>query len=191
MDTNGALHFESRVAWRRWLEKNSGDAQEVWLIHYKKHSGKISIGHADAVEEALCFGWIDGKMKSVDEEMFILRYSPRRTRSIWSKINKERAEKMVTQGRMTTAGLIKIEEAKLNGSWDGAYSNKTRDGIPIDLDKALLEDLTAWHYFARFANSYRNMHIGWVCGAKTEGTRKQRIAEVVKRSALNKKLGIE
>jgi len=191
MNIDKALSFTDSQEWRKWLTENHSRQEEVWLVHYKKHSGKASIGLNGAVEEALCFGWIDGKLKSVDKERFILRYSPRKPNSVWSKINRDKAEQLIAQGRMTAAGLTKIEEAKKNGTWDAAYTNKVRDEIPSDLRKALMENTKAWNNFESFANSYRNMYIGWVIGAKTEETRRKRIIEVVKRSALNMKPGIE
>ena len=185
------LYFSNSQEWHMWLTENHDSQQEVWLVHYKKHSGKASIDLNSAVEEALCFGWIDGKLKSIDKERFILRYSPRKPNSVWSKINRDNAEQLIAQGRMTTAGLAKIEEAKKNGTWDAAYTNKIRDEIPPDLKKALMENTKAWNSFEGFANSYRNMYIGWVNGAKTDETRRKRITEVIKRSALNKRAGIE
>jgi uncharacterized protein YdeI (YjbR/CyaY-like superfamily) len=98
---------------------------------------------------------------------------------------------LIVQGRMTTAGLAKIEEAKKNGTWDAAYTNKLKDEIPTDLETALKMDSKAFTNFQKFANTYRNMYIGWVIGSKTRQTRKRRITEVVRRSALNKKPGIE
>jgi len=191
MDADKALHFISRQEWRKWLEENSSSAQEIWLLHYKKHTNKASVSHNDAVEEALCFGWIDGKLKSIDGDRFILRYSPRKANSVWSKINKDKAEQMIAQGKMTQAGLARIEEARKNGNWDKAYTNRTKDEMPADLENALKEDLRAWKNFMDFANSYRNMYVGWVNSSKTDETRKRRIAEVVKRSALNRKPGIQ
>ena len=191
MNTANALLLKSSQEWRKWLDGNANGAQEVWLVHYKKHSGKTSISHNDAVAEALCFGWIDGKLKSVDEDRFILRYSPRKANSVWSKINRDKAEQLIAQGRMTRAGLAKIEEAKRNGYWDAAYTNKTKDEMPADLRQALVKHTKALSNFTNFANTYRNMYIGWINSAKTEETRKKRIAEVVKRSALNRKPGIE
>jgi len=180
--------FRNRDEWRKWLEKNHNREKEIWLIHYKKNSGKSNVTHEEAVEEAICFGWIDGKLKRIDPEKFILRYSPRKANSVWSKINKERAEKMKKLGKMTNAGLIKIEEAKKIGSWNNAYTNKKRERIPIDLKKALMEDKRAWDNFQNFANSYRNMYVGWIKGAKAVETRKKRIGKVVKQSLLNKKM---
>jgi len=175
--------------WYRWLKENHDTTNEAWLLIYKKGSSRAGIRYDEALEEALCFGWIDGKMQSIDEDKFILRFSPRKARSIWSKLNKEKAELLIEQGRMAAAGFTKIEEAKKNGLWNEAYTNKKKEIIPADLETALSSDKTAWENFNGFANSYRNMYIAWVTGAKTEGTRKRRVEEVVKRSASNKKPG--
>jgi len=173
------------------LRKNHDTAPGIWLLHYKKDSGKACITYDDAIEEAICFGWIDGKLRSIDNERFVLRYCSRKKRSVWSKLNKERAERLIETGRMTDAGLVKIEEAKRNGYWDKAYTSKKKDKIPADLEEALFKDMAAWRNFNDFANSYRNMYIGWVEGAKTRETRERRIAEVVSRSRINKKPGVE
>jgi len=186
-----ALLFNDTNEWRAWLEKNHGKRKEVWLLHYKKQEGKPHLNHIDAVKEALCYGWIDSTLKKIDEERFILRYTPRKPKSIWSKINKKNAEEMIVTGKMTKAGLEKIEEAKRHGFWDTAYTNKRKERIPSDLKQALIIDHRAWDNFQHFANSYRNMYCGWIKGAKTKETRKKRIAEVVKRSRKNKKPGIE
>ncbi|MFC1994801.1 YdeI family protein [Chloroflexota bacterium] len=191
MDLSQVLDFQDSHEWHQWLQLYHNLNNEAWLFIYKKRSNKTGISYEEALEEALCFGWIDGKMQSIDEEKFILRFSPRKDKSVWSKINKEKAGLLILQGRMTSAGLVKIEEAKKNGSWEAAYTNKIRDEIPFDLKEALLKNSKAWNNFERFANSYRNMYIGWVVGAKTSTTRKKRIMEVVKRSALNKKAGVE
>jgi uncharacterized protein YdeI (YjbR/CyaY-like superfamily) len=190
MNMDEALHFKDRQEWRTWLEDNSSIVNEAWLLHYKKRSNKVTLSHNDAVEEALCFGWIDGKLKSIDANKFILRYSPRKSNSVWSKINKDKAEQLIAQGKMTKAGLVKIEEAKKNGYWDAAYTNTIKDEMPEDLIKALKADTKAWGNFGHFANTYRNMYIGWIVGSKTEATRRKRITEVVMRSALNKKPGV-
>lgn len=182
-----ALYFENREQWRAWLEKNHDKKTEVWLRHYKKGSRQKGIALAESVEEALCFGWIDGKLKKMDEESYILRLCPRKPGSVWSKINKERAERMMDSGKMTSRGLAAVEEAKKSGLWDSAYTNKVRDRIPSDLKKALMNDANAWDNFRGFANSYRNMYIGWVKTAKTKETRAKRISKVVGQSLRNKK----
>ena len=191
MQTEKVLYFENGVSWRKWLAQNHHNAKEAWLIFYKKHSGKTGISYDEALEEALCFGWIDGKMQGIDEEKYMIRYTPRKAKSVWSKINKEKALRLLESGRMTDAGMAKIEEAKKNGNWDSAYTNRETDELPLDLKNALMQEKDAWYNFQRFANSYRNNYIGWVNGAKSENTRKRRIGEVVKRSSMNKKPGVE
>jgi uncharacterized protein YdeI (YjbR/CyaY-like superfamily) len=181
--------FKNREEWRKWLKDYHFKEEGLWLIHYKKNSRKQSVSHPDAVEEALCFGWIDSKLKRIDDERYILRYTPRKGKSVWSKINKDAAEKMIELGKMTDAGLEKINLAKKQGLWDTAYTNLKKDRLPSDLKRALFEDKLAWKNFNKFSNSYRNSYIGWVKSAKSEETRKRRIDVVVKRSFLNKKPG--
>jgi uncharacterized protein YdeI (YjbR/CyaY-like superfamily) len=182
------LDFRSRDEWRSWLEKNFDKESSAWLRIYKKKSGRKGVTLEESVEEAMCFGWIDGKLRRLDGESFMLRFSPRKARSVWSKINRERAERLMGSGRMTAAGLAKIEEAKKSGFWDGAYTNKVRDDVPVDLKEALMRDKRAWENFENFANSYRNMYIGWVNNAKTAETRRKRVKKIVEQSLLNKKL---
>jgi uncharacterized protein YdeI (YjbR/CyaY-like superfamily) len=191
MDSEDAVCFGSRQEWRDWLSRYHDKEDHIWLLHYKKQSGKISVDLADAVEEAICFGWIDGKLKSIDKESYTVRYSQRRSGSAWSKINKDRAERLIASGQMTPAGMAKIEEARKNRRWDTAYTNRHRDVLPTDLESALRQDNIAWSNFKGFANSYCNMYIGWVDDAKTEKTRQRRINEVVKRSRENIKPGIQ
>ncbi len=190
MRPDKTLFFKNRSEWRKWLERNNDSRNEAWLIHYRKHVDKTGLRHLEAVEEAICYGWIDGKLMKLDGEKFALRYSPRKAGSVWSKINRDTAERMIKSGEMTEAGLKKIEAAKRTGSWDKAYTNRKRERMPSDLKAALMSNKTAWHNFKKFANTYWNMYIGWVTGAKTPETRKRRIEEVVKRSATNKKPGL-
>ena len=185
-----AKYFRTGLEWRRWLEKYHAVEKEVWLLHHKKNSSRSSISHDGAVEEALCFGWIDGILKKIDDEKYVLRYTPRQPGSVWSKINKEKAERLIESGRMMAAVLSKIEEARRNGLWEKAYTSKSGEEMPADLDEALLKNPEARANFQCFANSYRNMYIGWVNTAKTGQTREKRIAEVVNRSAQNRKPGM-
>jgi len=183
-----SLHFENRENWRSWLEKNHDREAWAWLSFYKKGGGKKGITLAESVEEAICFGWIDGKLRKVDDLSFIVRFSPRKAKSVWSMINKERAERLVGSGRMTSMGLAKISEAKEAGTWDNAYTNRTRDKMPADLREALMKDMRAWKHFHGFANTYRNMYVGWIANAKTNETRNKRIEKVVEQAIKNKKL---
>ena len=109
------LYVKDRDEWRKWLENNYDSENEIWLIYYKKHSDKIRIPYDDAVEEALCFGWIDSLVKSIDDEKYMQKYTPRKKNSVWSEYNVKRCEKMIKEGKMTNAGSKLIEEAKKNG----------------------------------------------------------------------------
>ena len=188
MDINTVLNFKNVQEWHRWLEQNHDKETEAWLIIYKKRSKQIGLRYDEALEEALCFGWIDGKMKSVDGDKFVLRCSPRKAGSIWSRANKDKAELLIAQGKMTDAGLAKIEEAKKNGLWERAYSSRTRAEIPADLETALSLDRIAWKNFHELASTYQNMFIRWLNNAGTEEIRRWRIAEIVKRAELNQKV---
>ena len=157
------------------------------MVLFKKRSGKKGLTLEEAVEEAICFGWIDGKLKRIDDEKHALRFSPRRCSSVWSKINRTRAERLIEAGRMTPAGLSTIEEAQRSGQWDRAYTNKVAEKVPRDLKRALMQDSRAWENFQRLANTYRNMYIGWVNAARTDGTRRKRIRKAVEQSLQNKK----
>ncbi|MFC2071063.1 YdeI family protein, partial [Chloroflexota bacterium] len=143
MELDKAIYFADSREWHKWLENNHDSAREAWLFHYKKKSGRSGVSYKEALEEAICFGWIDGKLRSIDEEKYILRYSPRKARSVWSKINRDKAEELIKAGRMQEAGLLKIEEAKKNGNWDNAYTSRQPEEMPADLEKALEEDTTA------------------------------------------------
>ncbi len=184
------LYVKDRNEWRSWLEKNYNSKSEIWLIYYKKHSSKPRIPYDDAVEEALCFGWIDSLVKTIDDEKYKQKYTPRKKNSVWSEHNVKRCEKMIQEGKMTDTGLLLIEEAKKNGKWQAAYSSKKIFEMPDYLESALKKNKTAWENFNNFAGSYKNNYIAWVISAKREETKEKRINEVVKRSALNQKPGM-
>ena len=190
MHPPNAIHFENRRAWRRWLEENHDKASEIWVIYYKKHTKKPTVQYDEAVEEAICFGWIDSTVRTIDDERYMQKYTPRNKTSLWSELNKKRARKMIKTSRMTDAGRIKIEEAKKNGRWDKANSASRQHEMPPELEEALKANKTAWENFNNFAPSYRNIYAGWVASAKRQETREKRIKEVVKRSARNEKPGM-
>lgn len=179
MEPDNAMYFPSRHEWREWLERNHDKAKEVWFIQYKKNSGKPSVSYEDALEEALCFGWIDGIIKKIDEERFANRYSPRKAKSRWSKTNKDKAENLIREGKMTASGLAKIEEAKKSGAWGNAYLTRDASQILADLKEALLKNEEAWKNFQGFTNYRQNAYFQFVNDAKTTATRQKRIAEVV------------
>jgi len=172
-----------------WLEKNHARENELWLVLYKKNSNKPTVTYDEAVEEALCFGWIDGVIKGIDDEKYATRFSPRRSGSIWSESNKKRVAKMIAQGRMTEIGLAKVEEAKRNGEWDRATVREDTTNIPADLKQALQANKQAQQNFDRLAPSHKRQYIYWITDAKRDETRQKRIRETVQRVITNKKFG--
>ncbi|HLB27783.1 MAG TPA: YdeI/OmpD-associated family protein [Dehalococcoidales bacterium] len=186
MEIQNALYFPTRREWRKWLEKNHAKETEAWVLRYKKDSGKSSVTYEEALEEALCYGWIDGRMRGVDSEKSAVRFSPRKAKSRWSKVNKDKAEKMIAQGKMTAAGMTKIEDARESGAWASAYVLKEAQEIPADLQKALQQNKEIWSNFQKFPPSRRNGYIYWLDDAKTPATRQKRIAEIIDRSAVLK-----
>ena len=187
--TTDVLEFPTRKDFRTYLHANHLRKTEAWLSIAKKNSTLTRISYEDAVEEAVCFGWIDGKMHSVDDDTYILRFSPRRPNSRWSQSNKSRAEKLMANGSMTPAGLDRIREAKENGRWSTAYSSKTKPDIPPDLKDALDGDPKGWLHFNNFTNSQQTMYIAWIEDARKPETRMKRIREVAARAAENRKPG--
>ena len=183
------LTFSSREDWRNWLRQNFQQTKSQWVEIYKKNARATGLHLEEAVEEALCFGWIDGILKGADGTKYLLKFSSRKKGSIWSAINKGRAEFLIAAGKMTDAGLAKIQEAKQNGQWDAAYTSKKNPEIPADLKKALQNDTEAWQNFDAFSNSAQFQYIYWINTAKTDPTRQRRIAEVVLRARFNKKPG--
>jgi len=190
MEITETLYVTNRIDWRDWLQSNHQLKKEIWLVYYKKHTGIERIPYDDAVEEALCFGWIDSIVKRVDDETYVQKFSPRKPRSIWSALNKERVGKMIKSGLMTKAGLEKIKDAKKSGKWDETYTSKKVVETPSDLTIALSKNKVASTNFLNFADSYKNMYINWVNSAKKEETRQRRIMEVVNRASKNTKPGM-
>jgi uncharacterized protein YdeI (YjbR/CyaY-like superfamily) len=168
----------SRAEWRKWLARNHESAPGVWVVTYKKGSGKPHLPYAEIAEEALCFGWIDSKGNTVDAERSKLLLTPRKAGSGWSRVNKERIERLVANGLMTPAGLAKIEAARADGSWT-ALDDIEAMVVPPDLDAALRADPAALAGWERFAPSVRKQLLGWVASAKRPETRVNRVAESV------------
>jgi uncharacterized protein YdeI (YjbR/CyaY-like superfamily) len=191
MRETGAKRFRCGEEWRRWLQENHGEENEAWVIIQKVRSPDEGLRYVEAVDEAICFGWIDGKMRRLNDHEFEQRFSPRRQRSIWSLINRDRAERLIEEGRMTEAGLRAVEEAKSNGRWEKAYTSREPPEMPGDLLEALKESPEAHRNFMGFPNSARFMYIHWINDAKRAETRVRRIKRVVERATQNKKPGID
>ena len=190
MQITNPKHFKNREEFRKWLEKNHAKQTELWLLFYKVHTNKKSVRYAEAVEEALCFGWIDGIVKRIDDERHAQRYTPRKPRSYWSNVNKERAKRMIEQGKMTDAGLVKIKEAKKSGWWKRAYSFEVENIMSPEMKTVLMSDKEAWNNFQNFGKSYQNTYIFYVNYAKREETKKKRMQIVLERAKKNIPPGI-
>ena len=185
------LYVTNRDGWRAWLRENHDSKNEVWLICYKRHTGKPGIPYDDVVEEALCFGWIDSIVKKIDEEKFARKFTHRKEKSKWSELNKKRARKMIKKGKMTEAGLAKIREAKNSGEWAKTPSVRKELVVPPDLKRALGKNRKALDNFNNLANTYKRHFVGWITSAKTEETRKRRLMEAIRHLEQNKKLGMK
>ena len=184
------LYVTNRDEWRAWLTKHYESETEVWLIFYKKHTGRPRISYDHAVEEALCFGWIDSIVKSMDEERFAQKFTPRRDSSRWSAVNKGRLRKLIREGRMTEAGLAKVDPAALREKAT-ATSSEEDVGLPRVVEQALKVNAKAWENFRKLAPSYRRHYVGWIMHAKKEETRERRLREAISLLEQNKKLGLK
>ncbi|MFN3404977.1 MAG: YdeI/OmpD-associated family protein [Cytophagaceae bacterium] len=174
------------IAWRKWLEKNHAVKESVWLVMYKKSSSKPSVSWAEAVEVALCFGWIDSKKMAIDHEKSIQFFSKRKVKSTWSKINKEKVEKLIEAGLMTQAGMQAIEIAKKNGAWN-ILDEVEKLIIPSDLEKAFKNYKGSKNYFESLSKSSRKVLLQWIALAKRPETRQKRIEEIAKLASQQKK----
>lgn len=176
----------SRKDWREWLIKNHLSKQSVWLIYYKKKSNVSSLSWSEAVDEALCFGWIDSKAKPLDEEKFMQFFSRRKPTGTWSKINKEKIKLLMAAGLMAPAGLEIIEKAKQNGSW--TILDEVEELIlPKDLEKAFKTRPGSKTYFLSLSKSIRKAMLQWLVLAKLPETRQKRINEIVERAGMKQK----
>jgi uncharacterized protein YdeI (YjbR/CyaY-like superfamily) len=148
--------FPSAPAFRDWLASHHGQTDGIWLCIFKKTSGEASLTHSEALDEALCYGWIDGQAKAYDERSWLQRFSPRRPASSWSKINTQHAERLIRVGRMTPAGLKQVEAAKADGRWNAAYDSPRNASMPEDFLKALHKNKKAKGFFTTLnkANIY-------------------------------------
>ncbi len=179
MDVTETLYVPNREEWRDWLEEHYKSASEIWLVSYLKKTGKPSVPYNDAVEEALCFGWIDSIIKKLDEERYAQRYTPRKAKSGYSQTNKERLKKLIGQGKVmpeVVAGVDKI------GLEDFEY--------PADIMAALQENEQAWENFQRYSGSYQRIRIAYIDVARDRsGEYEKRLAHLIKMTAQDKQFG--
>lgn len=180
------FYAKNRSKWRNWLQKNHASRQNIWLVLHKKGSPKPGILYAEAVEEALCFGWIDSKPQKRDAHSFLMYFAVRKPRSVWSKINKERIKRMISEGLMTHAGMVKINAAKKDGSWSTLDSVDALE-IPAELRKAFTKNKKGLKNFEKFPPSVKKQLYYWVNSAKQPATHAARIKEIVSKAAKNER----
>lgn len=178
---------KTKEEWRSWLEKNHEIEESVWLILYKKNSGTPSISWSDAVDEALCFAWIDSTKKTIDTEKYMQYFGRRKADSTWSKINKNKVTLFIEHGLMSPAGIKSIEIAKQNGSWTILDSVEELI-IPEDLEREFSKYSNSKEFFFNLSKSVRKMMLHWIVMAKRPETRAKRIAEIVENASEGKKL---
>ncbi|WP_276249148.1 YdeI family protein [Haladaptatus sp. YSMS36] len=177
------IFFASRNEFRAWLEAHHDTATELWVGYYKVDAERSGIEYGESVEEALCFGWIDGLVKGIDDETYTRRFTPRNPDSKWSKANTERVEAMIEAEKMTSAGMELVKAAKESGEWAAAYRLADDHEIPAELEAALRENETAWENFQNFSNTDQHAFIAAVEEAKTDETRQKRIERTVQLAA--------
>lgn len=178
------VEVKDRAAWRAWLKRHHTRTEGIWLVRWKKARSDKYIAYEAIVEEALCFGWIDATARPLDHERSLQLICPRKPKSVWSKMNKARVERLITAGRMTPAGLKAIEVARANGAWNSLDEVESLV-IPEDLAHALARNKKAKEHFDAFPRSALKYVLLWVTSARTEATRKKRIAETVALAARN------
>ena len=172
------LKPRSRKAWRAWLEKNHASSSGVWVVYAKKHTGLNSVTYVEAVEEALCFGWIDSLVHPIDDSLYKQIFTPRKERSTWSPLNKKRVEQLIASRQMTAAGMKMIELAKANGQWD-AHAKTEALTMPPELKNALNGNTSAKKNWPSYTVSQQKAFLRMVDGAKTAETRAKRIARIL------------
>jgi uncharacterized protein YdeI (YjbR/CyaY-like superfamily) len=173
------LSFASAADWEAWMEANHDSSEGVWLKLAKKGRGIPSVTLAEALDVCLCFGWIDGLRRALDDDYYLQRYTPRRPRSKWSKINVEKVEALTAAGRMRPAGLAEVERAKADGRWDAAYESPKRIGVPDDLERELAARPAAREFFEGLDSRNRYAILYGLNDAKRPETRARRLAKFV------------
>jgi uncharacterized protein YdeI (YjbR/CyaY-like superfamily) len=175
------LPFSNPQEWRAWLERHHAVEREAWLLISKKGATSKSLTLAEAVEEALCYGWIDSHMRPVDAQAFRLRFSPRRSGSIWAVSNQRRVEQLIREGRMAPAGLAAVEAAKASGEWEAAVRREDVSQVPPELDEALQADAAARAAYQKLPPSHKKQYLYWITSARRPETRQKRIAELLEK----------
>lgn len=173
------IPFASQLEWEKWLEKHHNDSSGIWLKIAKKDSGHASVNYAEALDVALCFGWIDGQKNKFDEEYFLQKFTPRRRKSGWSAVNVGKVGKLTEQGKMCPAGIREVEAAKADGRWAAAYQSQSKIGIPEDFQTALDNNPDAKAFFGTLKSAERYSFLYRITTAKKPETRQKRITEYI------------
>ena len=173
------LFFASPAEWEEWLEKNHALSEGIWIKIAKKDADIESVRYPEVLESALCFGWIDARREALDGRHFLQRFTPRRRRSKWSRINLDTAERLIAHGRMRPAGLTEVERAKADGRWDAAYTGQRQSAVPDDLQRELDERPKAKAFFAQLSSQNRYAILYRLEDAKRPETRARRLAKFV------------
>jgi len=181
--------FDARTIerWRAWLEKHHASASEVWLIFHKQHTGTPSVDYLDALDEALCYGWIDSLVRRLDDDRYARKFTPRKPRSKWSTINQKRYAVLETAGRLKSAGKARSPQRAATYGPKPTVPTK----MPADIAKAIKTVPSAWEYFNTLAPSHQRHYIGWICVAKRPDTRQRRLNEAIRLLSKRQKLGLK
>ena len=185
------IYQRDAKSWRKWLGAHYDKSQGIWLIYYKKHSGKPRVPYNEAVEEALCFGWIDSTVKRVDEDRYMQKFTPRKARSNWSEHNKKRVEKMIRLGKMNEAGMNAVNIAKKNGKWDEAIESQINYELSTDLLELLRQNTQAFAVYSKLAPSHKKQYNNWIMSAKKPDTRLKRCREMIRLLESGNKMGLK
>jgi len=186
-----SISASDRNEWRAWLSENHANEKEVWLAYFKKHTGKATVSYIDSVKEALCFGWIDGLKKRIDDERYAHRFTPRKTGSKWSPQNTRLAQELIESGEMTEVGQASYDRrVPYDQELQQTLAAKELP-LAAETEKAFKNSKKAWINFNRLSPGYRKQYVGWIQSAKRPETRERRIKEAIRLLEENKKLGMK
>jgi uncharacterized protein YdeI (YjbR/CyaY-like superfamily) len=185
------VYVKTQAEWRNWLRRNHNKNSGVWLVFYKKHTGKPSLEYEAVVEEALCFGWIDSIIKKLDDQRYARKLTPRRPGSRWSELNKRRIAKLIRQGRMSASGVARVTEAQESGLWEESGRPDMSREIPNEFKKALAKNKKAKTFFDQLPPTYRNHFTDWISVAKRQETKQRRVSESIALLERGERLGLK
>lgn len=187
MNLGKTLYVTDRKQWRSWLAKNHAKEKEIWLVYHRKSSGKPRVSYNNAVEEALCYGWIDSTAKGIDEEKFAQRFTPRKPKSKISEMNKERVRRLIKENKMTAAGLKAISKV-----FDKSKDKKERLAVAPDILNSLKADKQAWKNFQNFPEGYKKVRMGFIESRRRHGNGvfQKSLRHFIRKTAKNKKFGM-